>query len=100
MKISKTPKSRIDSVDFNNLVFGTNFSDHMLVCVFKDGKWQEPEIKPYGAVPMKYSLHALHYGQSAFEGLKAYKHEGFWKCMDNLGEKIELEKIYKKNKKL
>ena len=32
--------------------------------------------------------------------LKAYKHEGFWKCMDNLGEKIELEKIYKKNKKL
>ena len=32
--------------------------------------------------------------------LKAYKHEGFWKCMDNLGEKIELEKIYKKNRKL
>ena len=32
--------------------------------------------------------------------LKAYKHEGFWKCMDNLGEKIELERIYKKNKKL
>ena len=32
--------------------------------------------------------------------LKAYKHEGFWKCMDNLSEKIDLEKIYKKNKKL
>ena len=32
--------------------------------------------------------------------LKAFKHEGFWKCMDNLSEKMELEKIYRKNKKL
>jgi glucose-1-phosphate cytidylyltransferase len=30
--------------------------------------------------------------------LKAFKHNGFWKCMDNLSEKIELEKIYKKGK--
>ena len=30
--------------------------------------------------------------------LKAFKHTGFWKCMDNLSEKIELEKIYKKDK--
>jgi branched-chain amino acid aminotransferase len=98
MKISKTPKSRIDSVDFNNLVFGTNFSDHMLVCVFKDGAWQEPEIKPYGAVPMNYSLHALHYGQAAFEGLKAYKNsegevsifrpEENWKRLNRSGERL------------
>ena len=73
MKILKTPKSRINTVDFSNLVFGENFSDHMLVCEFKNGEWQEPEIKPYGAVPMNYSLHALHYGQAAFEGMKAYK---------------------------
>jgi glucose-1-phosphate cytidylyltransferase len=30
--------------------------------------------------------------------LKAFKHNGFWKCMDNLSEKIELEKIYRKDK--
>ena len=30
--------------------------------------------------------------------LKAFKHNGFWKCMDNLSEKIELEKIYKEDK--
>jgi glucose-1-phosphate cytidylyltransferase len=30
--------------------------------------------------------------------LKAYRHKNFWKCMDNLSEKIELEKIYKENK--
>ena len=30
--------------------------------------------------------------------LVAYKHNGFWKCMDNLSEKEQLEKIYKKHK--
>jgi branched-chain amino acid aminotransferase len=73
MKISKTPKSRIDTVDFTDLPFGKYFSDHMLVCHFKNGAWQEPEILPYGNVSLSYSLHALHYGQAAFEGLKAYK---------------------------
>ena len=73
MKISKTPKSRIDSVDFNNLPFGKHFSDHMLVCHYKNGAWQEPEILPFGQVSFTYGLHALHYGQAAFEGLKAYR---------------------------
>ena len=31
--------------------------------------------------------------------LMAFKHEGFWKCMDNLGDKKFLDKIYKENKK-
>jgi branched-chain amino acid aminotransferase len=73
MNISKTPKSRIDTIDFSNLPFGKYFSDHMLVCQYKNGKWQEMEIMPYGKVEITYSLHALHYGQAAFEGLKAYK---------------------------
>lgn len=73
MKISKTPKSRIDTVDFSDLPFGKYFSDHMLVCHYKNGAWQEMEIMPYGKVEITYSLHALHYGQAAFEGLKAYK---------------------------
>ena len=32
------------------------------------------------------------------KNLMAYKHLGFWKCMDNLGDKNYLEKLYKKNK--
>ncbi len=67
MKISKAPKSTINSVDFNNLIFGVNFTDHMLVCHYKNGKWEEPEIMPYAPVSLSYSLHALHYGQAAFE---------------------------------
>ena len=30
--------------------------------------------------------------------LRAYMHYGYWKCMDNLSEKKQLEKIYKKRK--
>ena len=73
MKISRTPKSRIDTIDFTNLPFGKYFADHMLVCHFKNGAWQEPEIVPFGKVSITYALHTLHYGQAAFEGLKAYR---------------------------
>ena len=48
MKIELTSKSRISEVDFSNLPFGRNMSDHMFVCHFKNGAWQEPEIRPYG----------------------------------------------------
>ena len=73
MKINKISSSRIDNVDFNNLLFGRNFSDHMLICYFKKGKWLEPQIKPYGPINMFPGTQVLHYGQSVFEGMKAFK---------------------------
>jgi len=73
MKIELTNQSKIDNIDFSNLPFGKHMSDHMLVCHFKNGEWQEPEIRPYGQLDFSYGLHALHYGQSAFEGMKAYR---------------------------
>lgn len=45
--ISKVNNSKIDTVDFENLTFGTIFTDHMLVCDYEDEKWNTPEIKPY-----------------------------------------------------
>jgi branched-chain amino acid aminotransferase len=72
MKITKTQHTRLSEIDFDNLVFGTEFTDHMMVCVFKDGQWQEPEIKPYGPFSVTPALHTLHYGQALFEGQKAY----------------------------
>lgn len=40
-----------------------------------DGKWINPEILPYGDIPVSPSLSALHYGQSIFEGMKAFKNQ-------------------------
>jgi branched-chain amino acid aminotransferase len=68
-------KSRISEVDFSNLPFGREFADHMFVADYKDGKWQNPEIKPFENFSLSPSISALHYGQSIFEGLKAYKNE-------------------------
>jgi branched-chain amino acid aminotransferase len=73
MIITPALSSKIGSVDFNNLVFGTTFTDHMLICSYKNGAWQTPEIKPYQPLSFSLSLHALHYGQAAFEGMKAYR---------------------------
>lgn len=72
MKITKTTQSRIKQVDFSNLVFGAEFSDHMFIAHYKDGKWSEPEIKPYGPLSFTPAMHTLHYGQAIFEGQKAY----------------------------
>ena len=41
MKVTKTSISKLNTTNFLNLPFGTVFSDHMLVCNYKDGKWNE-----------------------------------------------------------
>ena len=71
--INRVEKSKISSVDFNNLPFGSVYSDHMLTCDFKDGKWQAPKIEPYAPISLDPSAKIFHYGQSIFEGMKAYK---------------------------
>ncbi|MCL4111618.1 UNVERIFIED_CONTAM: hypothetical protein GTU68_002034 [Idotea baltica] len=71
LKITKTTNSKLDSVDFNNIPFGHVFSDHMLVMDYSNGKWQEPQIIPFGDMQISPACSALHYGQSIFEGMKA-----------------------------
>lgn len=71
--IHQIEKSRIDTVDFDNLVFGRSFADHMLMVDYKDGEWQTPQILPYGPISYSPAMMSLHYGQAIFEGMKAYK---------------------------
>ena len=75
MKISKTNFSRLKTTDFNNLKFGTVFSDHMCICKYTNGKWGKMEIKPYGPLEMFPGSQILHYGQAVFEGMKAFKND-------------------------
>lgn len=72
IKIELTSNSRINEVDLENPGFGTNFSDHMLAVNYKNGQWQQPVIKEFGNLHLAPSLSTLHYGQSVFEGLKAF----------------------------
>ena len=71
--VRKTAHSRIDEVDFSKLEFGKYVSDHMLVCDYANGKWQPPQILPYANLSLSPSTLALHYGQTVFEGMKAFR---------------------------
>lgn len=75
--VRKTIHSRIGEVDFNQLEFGKYIADHMLVCDYANGEWKEPQIVPYANLSLSPSALALHYGQTVFEGMKAFRmHDG------------------------
>lgn len=65
--------SKIDQVDFNNIEFGKVYSDHMFVADYADGQWTSLRVVPFAPMTFSPALAALHYGQSIFEGIKAYK---------------------------
>ncbi|WP_291118371.1 branched-chain amino acid aminotransferase [Flavobacterium sp. UBA6135] len=73
--IVRASTSKIDAVDFENLTFGNIFTDHMLICDYKNGAWEKPLIKPYEPFLIDPSAKVFHYGQAIFEGMKAYKDE-------------------------
>ena len=73
LRIQRTSRSRLAEVDFSQLGFGDHFSDHMFSLRYRDGAWGQPEILPLAPVPMHPGCLALHYGQSVFEGLKAFR---------------------------
>ena len=73
ISIEKTKHSKIEGVDFDNLSFGSVFTDHMLVSDYSDGQWERPKIVPYQPLTLDPSAKIFHYGQSIFEGMKAYK---------------------------
>lgn len=71
--VERAKTSKINAVDFNNLSFGSVYTDHMLVCTYEEGSWKAPKIVPYQGVTLDPSAKIFHYGQSIFEGMKAYK---------------------------
>jgi branched-chain amino acid aminotransferase len=73
--VERTAQSRLSTIDFNNLGFGNHISDHMLVADYKNGKWQDPKVVPYGDLAMSPAMLSLHYGQAIFEGMKAFKNK-------------------------
>ncbi|MGI8583885.1 MAG: branched-chain amino acid aminotransferase [Chitinophagaceae bacterium] len=73
--VRKANHSRINEVDFNALEFGKYVSDHMLVCDYLNNEWRSPQILPYANLSISPTALALHYGQTVFEGMKAFKME-------------------------
>lgn len=53
--------------------FGTVFVDQMSVAHWADGAWSDPRLEPVAPLALHPGAHALHYGSSCFEGLKAHR---------------------------
>ncbi|WP_076412298.1 branched-chain amino acid aminotransferase [Shewanella sp. UCD-KL12] len=58
-----------------NVGFGNLRTDHMFLMDYRDGEWRDPRVVPYGPFEVAPGAIALHYGQSVFEGAKAFRHD-------------------------
>ena len=75
IKITKVAVSKLLTMSLENIPFGKYFTDHMLEADYENGAWTNVSIKPYQPLALDPSLAAIHYGQSIFEGIKAYKNQ-------------------------
>ena len=58
----------------SELGFGTVFTDHVFVMDYREGKgWYDPRVEPYGPFGLDPAAAVLHYAQSVFDGLKAFR---------------------------
>ncbi|HEX2606910.1 MAG TPA: branched-chain amino acid aminotransferase [Flavisolibacter sp.] len=71
--VKKTQQSQLSEVDWEALEFGKYVSDHMFLCSYDQGAWQEAAVLPYQNLSLAPTTLALHYGQSIFEGMKAFR---------------------------
>lgn len=60
-------------LDWSNLPFGYMKTDKNVRISYKNGKWGEIEESDSEYIPMHIAATCLHYGQEAFEGLKAFR---------------------------
>ncbi len=65
------PSGRSREIDINNIPMGIAFTDHMFICDYENGQWNNARIEPLETIPTHPAAMALHYGQAIFEGLKA-----------------------------
>ncbi len=86
--VKKIESSRWSEVNWDKLGFGSYMSDHMFFSNYENDQWKNPKIVPYGKFECSPALSALHYGQSIFEGMKAYRYDNgdiyLFRPLDNL----------------
>lgn len=63
----------MDGIDWSNLSFGYIKTDYNVRSYFKDGKWSTPTETTSESIDLHMAATCLHYGQEAFEGLKAFR---------------------------
>ncbi len=75
LNISEPGSHRYPGFDFNNFVFGIQPTDHLFLCDYKEGRWQSPRIEIFRDLSVSPLALCLHYGQTVFEGMKAFRQQ-------------------------
>jgi branched-chain amino acid aminotransferase len=75
MNIKLRKDSLLPACNMQQLEFGKHTSDHMFIADYVDGEWTSGDIVPYGDLLLDPATLALHYGQTIFEGMKAFRME-------------------------
>lgn len=73
--VIKSTNPKLPTFNMDEVAFGKNFTDHMLVADYENGEWKNVTIKPYAPFEVDPSSAVLHYGQTIFEGIKAFKND-------------------------
>lgn len=77
LKINELTQKAIDNFNLpKDLGFGQVMAPVMVQWTYKEGKWQDLKLLPYGPISLSPTAKVLHYAQEIFEGLKAYKVDG------------------------
>ncbi|MGN1012647.1 MAG: branched-chain amino acid aminotransferase [Clostridia bacterium] len=74
IRIEKTKNPKNKPNENEEIEFGSVFTDHMFIMDYNSKKgWNNPRIIEYQPIVLDPSALVFHYGQSMFEGMKAYK---------------------------
>jgi branched-chain amino acid aminotransferase len=71
--ISITKSAERQVTDTRTVPFGKVPTEHMFMAEYKDGKWQNAQVTPFHDLTLSPLALCLHYGQTVFEGMKAFR---------------------------
>ncbi|HBQ62830.1 MAG: branched-chain amino acid aminotransferase [Trichococcus flocculiformis] len=71
--MTQTEEQKALNIDWKNLGFSYIKTDYRFISYWKDGKWDDGEMTTDNKVHISEGSPVLHYGQSCFEGMKAYR---------------------------
>ncbi len=70
--ISITSQAERKVTDTKSLPFGKIPTEHMFIAEYKNGEWQNAKVVPFHDLTLSPLALCLHYGQTVFEGMKAF----------------------------
>lgn len=71
--LSSKTRVVMSNIDWKNLPFGYFRTDYNVRCYYREGRWGKLEVTSSENISIHMAATALHYGQEAFEGLKAFR---------------------------